>query len=393
MNKYALINEKRLSIQQKIFSCSPLIEILKKFAEKDALYLPAAGNLGDALIGLGTLDLFDKFGLKFQTHDTILFRELPEVEYIVLGGGGGWLDGIWKHHAQILTPFFEKGGQALILPSTVSGFTEYFRKYAKQITVFARDPVTYEHLSSIDELKGSVFLCHDLAFAVDFSRLNPTPNLNKSGSLNIFRQDEESLHHEFYRNNYDFSLLWNGVSWYERETCENKLKALVNILDSFEEIHTDRLHMSVLATFLGANVSMYPGSYFKNEAIYKYSLVGFPNVRFCSEHPAGGVSMFSEEKQQKENELEQLRKDYEFLNEELQETRYRNLLFAENLEGKNRGSYSAVQDSELEAFLNSKGYKVWNLYNSIYENKVVGPSLRKIRSLFGRLLRAIGIVK
>ncbi len=393
MNKSSPIDEKRLSVQHEIFSCVPLIDCLNDFSNKNALYLPSAGNLGDALIGLGTLDLFEKLQLKFRTHDAVLFPKLPEVDYIVLGGSGGWFDGLWKHYAQVLTPFFEKGGQALILPSTVSGFTEYFRKYAKQITVFARDPVSYEHLSSIDELKGRVFLCHDLAFAVDFSRLNPTPNLNKSGILNIFRQDEESLHHEFYPNNYDFSLLWNGVSWYERETCEAKLKALVNILDSFEEIHTDRLHMSVLATFLGANVAMYPGSYFKNEAIYNYSLVDFQNVRFCSEHPMGAVSMLAEEKLQKENELEQLRKDYEFLNEELQETRYRNLLFAESLEGKNRGDYSAVQDLELEAFLNSKGYKVWNLYNSIYENKVVGPSLRKIRSLLGRLLRAIGIVK
>src|SRR5690606_38852452 len=107
-------------------------------------------------------------------------------------------------------------GQALILPSTVKGFNDFFEKYARQITIFARERRSYEHLLSIPGMQGRVFLCHDLAFATDFSVFKVHEPAIRSGRLNLFREDEEARSASHYTHNYDLSLLWNSVSWSDR---------------------------------------------------------------------------------------------------------------------------------------------------------------------------------
>src|SRR5690606_18334085 len=96
------IIEKRLELQAEIIGCDPLISNLKKFTENDAIYLPSAGNFGDGLIGLGTLDLFEKIGINPKIQDILVETGPPQAKHIIVGGGGGWLDGLWNHYAQIL---------------------------------------------------------------------------------------------------------------------------------------------------------------------------------------------------------------------------------------------------------------------------------------------------
>jgi exopolysaccharide biosynthesis predicted pyruvyltransferase EpsI len=410
------IADKRAELRAEVIACEPLISNLKKFVANDAIYLSSAGNFGDGLIGLGTLCLFDEIGVSPRTHDTMVDHAIPNTDYIIVGGSGGWLDGLWGHYAEILDGFFERGGQALILPSTVKGFESFFEKYASQITIFARERVSYEHLKSIKGMQGRVFLCHDLAFATDFSLFSIHELEHRSGRLNLFREDEEARSADHYTHNYDLSLLWNGISWSDKTMCIRRLSPLVDLMSQFEQVYTDRLHMSILGTLLGCKVTMHPSSYFKNQAVYDYSLSRFPNVAFTDSKPdesgEPGVSRVRDPQDLQAIEhaandiaalneaLASLTDKHRMLNEELQDTRDRNLNYAYRLDALSRQLEESAQallearpSAQQQAFLDSRGYRLWVRYNRLYEDEHTGPALRKLRSAGGRILRGLGVLK
>jgi exopolysaccharide biosynthesis predicted pyruvyltransferase EpsI len=58
------------------------------------------------------------------------------------------------------------------------------------------------------------------------------------------------------------------------------LDELINSLKQYEEINTDRLHLAISATLLGKKVNLFPNSYYKNKAVFDYSLKKFPSISF-----------------------------------------------------------------------------------------------------------------
>jgi exopolysaccharide biosynthesis predicted pyruvyltransferase EpsI len=48
----------------------------------------------------------------------------------------------------------------------------------------------------------------------------------------------------------------------------------------YKKIDTDRLHVAIGATLLEKKVTLFPNSYYKNKAVYDYSLRKFPNISF-----------------------------------------------------------------------------------------------------------------
>jgi exopolysaccharide biosynthesis predicted pyruvyltransferase EpsI len=48
---------------------------------------------------------------------------------------------------------------------------------------------------------------------------------------------------------------------------------MINFLEEYKVVNTDRLHVAILASLLGKEVNFYPNSYYKNEAVYNYSLL------------------------------------------------------------------------------------------------------------------------
>ncbi len=428
------------ALRNDILSNAQLKSQLLTFAEHDAVYIPCAGNLGDGLIGLGTLDLFRAFGVKSRVHDSLKQGVLPPSGYAILGGGGGWFDGLWGHYAEVLQTFLEQGGQVLILPSTVQGFQDFFEKYAPQITIFAREQNTFDRLVKYRGMESRVHLTHDLAFVADLSvfeeDINKARLNSREGTLNIFREDEESSTTGHRKHNYDLSLLWNAIAWHDTQECIRKLRPVVQLLVQKQVVHTDRLHMSILATILGCDVFMYPSRYFKNQAVFDYSLSSFPNVQF-SHDPSAHIttSLPAAESPHASDDIDVLRKklvDYEqayhTINDELQLTRDRNVEYSRHMDELRNASphddellqlqcqISALTDKlemtqaeferyktearqheqmlqeehslalrEQTAFVQSRGYRVWSSYNRLYRMPVVGPVLTGLRNLVKKL--------
>lgn len=392
---YALCREQ---LRSELLNNKDLCSHILDFVKNDALYIPCTGNVGDGLIGLGTLDLFCALGVEPKVYFTEQ-GDLPDVDFLIVGGSGGWFEGKWGYFAGLLERHLNKGGRVLILPSTINGFHDFFEKYASQIIVFAREEVTFNNLGKIKGLNDRLFIAHDLAFAVDFEKIPVAVTSEKKDTLCLFRQDAESKESLLYSDNFDLPLLWKHEEWGTRDLCLERLLPLVQIINQFQKIRTDRLHMTVLAAMLGCDVEMYPSSYFKNKGVFENSLHKFPNVVFKNINDTVGVSRNEiktvEELKNRIKDFEiiiaKYKEDSEVLRRSLHDSRVQLLRISKRTDQISHESQLMkyqLDETVLErdrivgvlvAFQGSRGYWLWQKYNSIYENNMFGKPLRKLR--------------
>jgi exopolysaccharide biosynthesis predicted pyruvyltransferase EpsI len=63
----------------------------------------------------------------------------------------------------------------------------------------------------------------------------------------------------------------------------------LRFLSAFETIHTNRLHVAIAGALLGKTICMYPNRFYKNRAVYEFSLRDrFPNVTWMSQASGNG---------------------------------------------------------------------------------------------------------
>ena len=80
----------------------------------------------------------------------------------------------------------------------------------------------------------------------------------------FFRTDRESFGKQNYiALNMDISLWGNEIT---------PIAPFIKKIDEFDIIHTDRLHVAILACLLHKRVHFYKGGYFKNEAVFRSSM-------------------------------------------------------------------------------------------------------------------------
>ena len=65
---------------------------------------------------------------------------------------------------------------------------------------------------------------------------------------------------------------------------EQNVIDILSIINKYEVVSTNRLHVCIGAALLNKEVNLYPNSYYKNESIYLMSLKDkFPKVKWCGE--------------------------------------------------------------------------------------------------------------
>ena len=81
-----------------------------------------------------------------------------------------------------------------------------------------------------------------------------------------------------------FSLGSIGIKPERRTVNQLTVSAhfLLRAIDQFASVRTDRLHVAIAAAMLGKTVELYDNSYYKNRAVFDFSLSSLLNVRFKS---------------------------------------------------------------------------------------------------------------
>ncbi len=257
--------------------------------DKPLIYFPNNGNLGDALISTGTKMAFDKLGVKFHPIESI--NKIPNA--VLIYGGGGNLVPYYKECSHFLSAVLHKPNTIVLLPHTVSGHSNLIQNLDERYHIFCREKPSYQYVSKFQTAK--TFFDHDLAFRInpdilfsDYSNdIKKAPNqivsaiefiLRKSilhskshrRTGYLFRTDKES---EVPKINDTFDISSLVVTRWTLSNYSTLLSAAFLMgLSMFDRIYTDRLHVAIGASILKIPTTLYPGSYYKNEAVFESSI-------------------------------------------------------------------------------------------------------------------------
>jgi len=290
---------------------------------RDGLYIyPNPGNAGDALISIGTTHFFNKLNLDYQI--VMDKKNFDPTGKTVLYSGGGNLVKYYSNSREFFLSNHKKLKKLIILPHTISGNEDILKEFGQNVDIFTRELFSFEHVKK-HAPSANVFLSKDMAFYMDvdevlghrpmnffliilskfFYKLKndvrseniPSPFvlikskikeakhklISHDKVLNSFRIDPEKTEIEIPRDNIDLSEVYKFGTEYPYLIPYAAGKFL-RYLNKYEVIHTNRLHISIGGAMLGKKVYLYPNSYFKNQAIYEYSLKNsYPNVHWIGD--------------------------------------------------------------------------------------------------------------
>ena len=240
---------------------SLMLRVQDLTAGKNVYYHPNPGNWGDGLIMAGTRRFLADAGIEYtecyykKIRSPKILRS-PEwlrridknSSVLIYGGGGGWCN-LWdiSDYVSHLSRYFSR---TIVLPSTFE-----LKPKLRNGVLYCRDKYESQEMSGAE-------CFDDMAF---YLGRRPGSAAGK-GIGNFFRTDAESAGRlTVPANNRDISLE-NNYLYPEQD--------FFAALAGFDTIHTDRLHVSIASCLLGKSVTIYPGSYFKNRAVFRSSMQG-----------------------------------------------------------------------------------------------------------------------
>jgi len=286
--------------------------------DETVYYFPNPGDAGDALIACATFQLFDKLKLKYVIIKRNSF--VPDGKTVVYGGGGNLVP-LYERGRMFIKEVHLKVKKLVVLPHTIAGNEDLLREFGGNVDVFCREEISFTHVRK-NAPRANVMLADDMAFHLDMSMLikagewiiprlfltkagdflfrrdanKDSPSVEQaflamkqiclswlSGSeLNAFREDCEKTGKSVPINNKDISL-WFAIGTQSREIVDFSSFYFLKFLSRFRIIRTNRLHCAIAAGLLGKQVFLYPNSYYKNGAVWRFSMKGkMPNVRWMA---------------------------------------------------------------------------------------------------------------
>jgi len=284
-------------------------DFLKGLAGQRVQYCPNPGNAGDALIAVSTYDLFRKHGIQYSLVGFAPIGPRDLAGEVVIYGGGGSLNNYFQAAARFVERHLHTAKRLIILPQTIAGHEELLGSLGSNVDVLCRERISYEHARS-NARRARVHLCDDLVFDLDLqSAMRHRPTLREwlprrrrwmaneaqfaalrlkkvlldHGSvsrtvLHCFRGGPDRPDIRVPADNIDVSALLGRALHTEAEARFTAGRFL-RFLASFDTIHASRLHVAIAGALLGKAVHMYPNRFYKNQAVYEFSLKErFPNV-------------------------------------------------------------------------------------------------------------------
>lgn len=238
---------------------------LERFRNQTVDFFRFNGNYGDSLIWHGTMALFESVGIRTVRVNN---QTEPLNEVLIIDGGGNFVD-YYDDVRNFLVAKHQLYREIVILPHTIYGLAqiEVLQLLGSNTTIFCRETESARFVSNVAS-RCRVYLWHDCAF---YNRLEQAPSKGNK-TLLAFRSDKESAGRKISWRNKDISRKGNATK---------PLDKFLGTIKKYDRVHTDRLHVAIAATMLGKQVVLYPNSYYKNKAVYEYTLRKFPNVIFA----------------------------------------------------------------------------------------------------------------
>jgi len=252
-----------------------IYNFLRSYIEKEIIYIPNPGNAGDSLIAYATLQIFDKIGLNY----TIGKYTTKYNDKLLFYAGGGNLVQMYSNCKSFLkNNMFDN--KIVILPHTIKDKDELIKDFNNNIIVICRERISYNYVYNLIPNKNNVFLSKDMAFYID--DIEKYKSISGTGICNCFRVDSEKTNIEIPVSNIDLPSKLNVAnSTSNKNIIKDVSLSIFNYLSKYDTINTNRLHMAIAGSLLNKYVNFYPNSYYKNTAVYEYSIKdNFINTKY-----------------------------------------------------------------------------------------------------------------
>ncbi len=286
-----------------------IYKLLSQYNDEKIVYMPDPGNAGDNVIASATYAVFEKCGIEFEYYSDRISMKGRRLFY----GGGGNLTKYYTNARILFDRHHHEVKEFVLLPHTIDNHKSLLHDLGENVTLICRERTSFDYVKD-EAKKCRVLLTDDMAFTLDVkkiinhksvfpSNLRDIINtirflpkvflierriakaqLSVTGNvLQAFRTDVEAPGRELNAGNIDVSEVLRH-RMYPRYICDRITHAFVKCINNYDIIRTDRLHVCIVAALLGKEVKFYPGSYYKNEAVYKMSLENdFSNVQFIND--------------------------------------------------------------------------------------------------------------
>ncbi len=237
---------------------------LEKYSNMTVDFFRFNGNYGDSLIWHGTMMLLNRLSINVNYVD---IDSRIENNILFIDGGGNFIDN-YSDVRNFLALKHKKYKEIIILPHTISGVKQkkILKELGSNTTIFCREKVSFDFVKDNSD-HAYCYLSQDCAF---YNNISSYKKIGK-GVLSAFRNDSESIFNNKPDNNIDIS--YDG--W-----CKKPLDNFFEKISDHEEIKTDRLHVAIAGTMLRKKVQLFPNTYYKNLAVYEYSLKKYPDTSF-----------------------------------------------------------------------------------------------------------------
>jgi len=254
----------KLSLKEPFENSIDISNFLKSIG--DFIYVPNPGNGGDALIALGTYTLFDDLRLNYEIGD---INKKYYNKTLVYAGGGN-LVGIYEECENFLIKN-KDNNKIIILPHTIKDCDKLLHSLGNNIIIFCRERPSYNYVLKTFKYKKNVFLSKDMAFYI---KINSMITWNKGNGIgNFFRLDKEKTNINIPVDNIDLPSKINyNPLMNDKKLVFKTANDIFNTLNKYEIINTNRLHICIAGSFLNKKVNLYENSYYKNRAMYEYSI-------------------------------------------------------------------------------------------------------------------------
>ena len=128
------------------------------------VYHPNPGNIGDVLIAVASMQIFEKLGMSYEMYDETKTYDTPH--NLVFGGGGAMVPN-WGYLGYLSKLFSNKNiAQCIILPHSMRECNELISAMDARFTIFCRDEKSYRYCKSINH-SSAIFLSNDMACYMD----------------------------------------------------------------------------------------------------------------------------------------------------------------------------------------------------------------------------------
>lgn len=241
--------------------------------DRPIIFLLSPGNWGDSVIREGAEKFFQSYGFSYQTliakdvlkKRTSMAAEIAKTGHpdpVIICNGNGAFCGHYdtpKITAELTRHF----GTAIMLPSTFDMDVGQL-DFAPEMHFFVRD--RFESQARLPEAP----FCHDMAFFLSLDAPEPKKDVGY-----FMRKDREAPKEQILpRKNFDVS---------KKGRIYTPIQGFVDAISPYRVVHTNRLHVGIVATLLGRETHIYANDYFKIRAIFESSIAPFfPNTTFSN---------------------------------------------------------------------------------------------------------------